>query len=136
MTIPEASQLVMQAGTMGRNGEIFVLDMGKPVKILDLAKDLIRLSGKTESDIPIVFSGTRPGEKLFEELGFDEERMDHTIHPKIYVGKLHPVELSWIKEHIQKLMPFRDSQDNAAVRAAMHEIVPEMMEPEKEGAIS
>ncbi len=133
MTIPEASQLVMQAATMGHNGEIFVLDMGKPVKIVDLARDMIRLSGKTENDIPIVFSGTRPGEKLFEELGFNAEHMDHTRHPKIYVGKLQKVELDWIRAGIEKLLPYRDSQDNAAVRAAMHEIVPEMMEPEKVG---
>ena len=129
MTIPEASQLVMQAGTMGQNGEIFVLDMGKPVKIVDLARDLIKLSGKTEQDIPIVFSGTRPGEKLFEELGFDAEKMDRTGHPKIYVGKLKPVNLDEITAAIEKLKPFRDSQDNAAVREAMHEIVPEMMKP-------
>ena len=131
MTIPEASQLVMQAATMAHNGEIFVLDMGKPVKIVDLARDLIRLSGHTENDIKIEFTGTRPGEKLFEELGFNEEHMDHTRHPKIYVGKLQPVELSWIKEKIETLKPYRDSQDNAAVRRAMHEIVPEMMEPAK-----
>lgn len=129
MTIPEASQLVMQAATMASNGEIFVLDMGKPVKIVDLARDLIRLSGKTERDIPIVFSGTRPGEKLFEELGFDEERMDHTRHPKIYVGKLTPVALDDIRQAIQTLLPLRDSQDNDAVRQAMKKIVPEMQPP-------
>ena len=111
------------------NGEIFVLDMGKPVKMVDLARDLIRLSGKTERDIPIVFSGPRPGEKLFEELGFNEEHMDRTQHPKIYVGKLQPVDIDAIRAAIEKLKPFRDSQDNAAVRAAMHEIVPEMQTP-------
>ncbi len=130
MTIPEASQLVMQAATMGGNGEIFVLDMGRPVKIVDLARDLIRLSGKTERDIPIVFSGVRPGEKLFEELGFNEEHMDRTGHPKIYVGKLQKVDLATISSAIEQLKAYRDSQDNAAVRAAMHKIVPEMMAPE------
>ncbi len=135
MTIPEASQLVMQAATMGRNGEIFVLDMGKPVKIIELARDLIHLSGKTENDIKIVFSGTRPGEKLFEELGFNEEHMDHTRHPKIYVGKLQKVDPDWINRSIRELAAFKDCQDNAAVREAMHKIVPEMMEPEKEGAV-
>ena len=129
MTIPEAAQLVMQAGTMAKNGEIFVLDMGDPVKIVDLARDLIRLSGKTERDIPIEFTGIRPGEKLFEELGFNEEHMDRTVHPKIYVGKLHPVALDWIREQIKTLEPMRDSQDNAAVRAAMKQIVPEMQVP-------
>ncbi len=131
MTIPEASQLVMQAGTMGNGGEIFVLDMGEPVKIVDLARDLIRLSGKSEKEISIVFTGTRPGEKLFEELGFDEEKMDHTVHPKIYVGKLKPVDRDGVLQGIEKLKLYRDSQDNAAVRAAMHELVPEMMEPAK-----
>ena len=131
MTIPEASQLVMQAGTMGKGGEIFVLDMGEPVKIVDLARDLIHLSGKSESEIQIVFTGTRPGEKLFEELGFDEEKMDRTGHPKIYVGKLKPVDREFVLTGIEKLKQLRDSQDNAAVRAAMHEIVPEMTEPAK-----
>lgn len=129
MTIPEASQLVMQAGAMGKGGEIFVLDMGEPVRIVDLARDLIRLSGKSEKDVPIVFTGTRPGEKLFEELGFDEECMDRTGHPKIYVGRLRPVERQTILDGIEKLRPYRDSQDNAAVRAVMAQIVPEMMPP-------
>ncbi len=130
MTIPEASQLVMQAGAMGKGGEIFVLNMGEPVRIVDLARDLIRLSGKSEKEVPIVFTGTRPGEKLFEELGFDEECMDRTGHPKIYVGKLRPVERDRILEGIEKLRPLRDSQDNAAVRRVMSELVPEMMTPE------
>ena len=129
MTIPEASQLVMQAGAMGKGGEIFVLDMGEPVRIVDLARDLIRLSGKSEKEIPIVFTGTRPGEKLFEELGFDEECMDRTGHPMIYVGKLRPVERDVVLAGIEKLRPYRDSQDNAAVRAVMAELVPEMMAP-------
>ncbi len=131
MTIPEAAQLVMQAGTMAHSGEIFVLDMGEPVKIVDLARDLIRLSGKTERDISIQFTGIRPGEKLFEELGFNEEHMDRTVHPKIYVGKLQPVDLNWIREQIETLKPLRDSQDNAGVRAAMKKLVPEMQEPAK-----
>ena len=130
MTIPEASQLVMQAAAMAENGEIFVLDMGKPVKIVDLARDLIRLSGKTERDIPICFSGVRPGEKLFEEIGFDEERMDRTRHPKIYAGKIHHVDLDGLESDIAELSKLRDSQDNARIRAAMRKIVPEMIEPE------
>ena len=134
MTIPEASQLVMQAAAMAQNGEIFVLDMGKPVKIVDLARDLIRLSGKTERDIPIVFSGVRPGEKLFEEIGFNEECMDRTRHPKIYVGKIHHVDLEQLKSDIADLSKLRDSQDNARVREAMHKIVPEMLAPEPIGS--
>ena len=89
MTIPEAAQLVLQAGAMGEGGEIFVLDMGEPVKIVDLARDLIRLSGlRPDEDIEIEFTGVRPGEKLFEELGTSEENVDKTNHPKIFVGRI------------------------------------------------
>jgi FlaA1/EpsC-like NDP-sugar epimerase len=92
MTIPEASQLVIQAGAMGRGGEIFVLDMGKPVRILDLARDLIRLSGlEPEVDIPIVQTGIRGGEKLFEELLTAEEGTTATVHQRIYVARTESV---------------------------------------------
>ena len=88
MTIPEASQLILQAGTMGAGGEIFILDMGEPVKIVDLATDLIALSGLDDSaSVRIEFTGMRPGEKLFEELSCDAEHADKTRHPKIFVGK-------------------------------------------------
>ena len=88
MTIPEAVQLVIQAGAMANGGEIFILDMGEPVRILDLAKDLIRLSGfEPEVDIPIVITGLRSGEKLFEELLLDEEGISATKHDKIFIGK-------------------------------------------------
>jgi FlaA1/EpsC-like NDP-sugar epimerase len=104
MTIPEASQLVLQAGLMGRAGEIFVLDMGEPVRIVELARMLIRLSGKTEQDVPITFTGLRPGEKLFEELLADDETTVPTPHPKLRVAKsagpLPQPELieKWIQE--------------------------------------
>jgi FlaA1/EpsC-like NDP-sugar epimerase len=89
MTIPEASQLVLQAGALGKGGEIFVLDMGKPVKILDLAEDMIRLSGlEPYEDIDIVFTGIRTGEKLFEELEITGENLLKTTHPKIFIGKI------------------------------------------------
>jgi FlaA1/EpsC-like NDP-sugar epimerase len=90
MTIPEASQLVLQAGAMGEGGEIFILDMGEPVRILDMAKDMITLFGlKPFQDIDIVFSGIRPGEKLFEELETEGEDLKRTKHPKIYVGTIN-----------------------------------------------
>lgn len=91
MTIPEASRLVIQAGTLARGGEVFVLDMGEPVKIVDLAKNLIRLSGYNENDIKIQYSGIRPGEKLFEELLNESERQSDHIFPKIYIGKATPI---------------------------------------------
>jgi FlaA1/EpsC-like NDP-sugar epimerase len=89
MTIPEAAQLVLQAGAMGQGGEIFVLDMDKPVKILDLAVGMITLCGfRPFDDIPIVFTGLRPGEKLFEELELSGEEFAKTRHPKIFIGRL------------------------------------------------
>ncbi|ARQ06536.1 UDP-N-acetyl-alpha-D-glucosamine C6 dehydratase [Macrococcoides canis] len=87
MTIPEASRLVIQAGTLANGGEVFVLDMGEPVKIVDLAKNMIKLSGFSEKDIQIEFSGMRPGEKLFEELLNHDEIHPDQIYPKIYIGK-------------------------------------------------
>jgi len=87
MTIPEAVQLVLQAGAIGQGGEVFVLDMGEPLKIVDLANDLIRLSGLEVGDIEIRFSGTRPGEKLYEELFFNSENAAPTSHPKVLRAK-------------------------------------------------
>ncbi|MEZ4441054.1 MAG: nucleoside-diphosphate sugar epimerase/dehydratase [Polyangiaceae bacterium] len=131
MTIPEASQLVLQAGAMGKGGEIFVLDMGEPVKILDLARDLIRLSGFTEEEIPITFSGTRPGEKLYEEIAVDSEKMDKTRHPKIYIGKIasHPREA--VLRHLAQLQLAGESHDRRKVRAALSDMIPEMRQPDE-----
>ena len=102
MTIPEASKLVLQAGALADGGEIFVLDMGEPVKILDLARNLIRLSGLSEEDIGIEFTGMRPGEKLYEELLNDFEVRDKQIYPKIYIGKSVEVNLDEVIEMVDE----------------------------------
>jgi len=109
MSIPEAAQLVMQAGYMGKGGEIFVLDMGEPVKIVDLAKDLIRLSGFNEGDIKIEFTGLRPGEKLYEELLADDESTLQTPHSKLRIAQARSVGesdfnalLDWLANDIAK----------------------------------
>ncbi|MGQ7884892.1 polysaccharide biosynthesis protein [Paenibacillus sp. WC2504] len=100
MTIPEASRLVIQAGALARGGEIFVLDMGEPVKIVDLAKNLIKLSGNSLEDIGIEFTGMRPGEKLFEELLNSDEINERQVYPKIYIGKTSELYMEEIKEMI------------------------------------
>lgn len=96
MTIPEASRLVIQAGTLAKGGEIFVLDMGEPVKIVDLARNLIKLSGYTEEEIPIEYSGIRPGEKMYEELLGEDEILPGEVYEKIYVGRTTEVDFTLI----------------------------------------
>jgi FlaA1/EpsC-like NDP-sugar epimerase len=104
MTIPEASQLVLQAASMGQGGEIFILDMGEPVKIVDLARDLITLSGlRPDDDIAIEFIGLRPGEKLFEELSTDAENADKTRHPKIFVGRVKGAAMGQLMDGLTEL---------------------------------
>jgi FlaA1/EpsC-like NDP-sugar epimerase len=98
MTIPEASRLVLQAGSLAMGGEIFVLDMGDPVKIVDLAKNLIKLSGNSIEDIGIEYTGMRPGEKLFEELLKENEVQEQQVHPKIYIGKKSELYIREIEE--------------------------------------
>lgn len=124
MSIPEAAQLVMQAGAMGEGGEIFVLDMGEPVKIVDLAKDLIRLSGLSNDDIAIEFTGLRPGEKLYEELLADDENTLPTRHPKLRVARARSVDAKeW-----QALLEWIASEDlytDEAVRERLRLWVPE-----------
>lgn len=102
MTIPEASRLVIQAGALAKGGEIFVLDMGEPVKIVNLAKNLIRLSGYTEEEIGIEFTGVRPGEKLFEELLSKNEVHEEQIYPNIYVGKSLEIDFRIIEQLIEE----------------------------------
>lgn len=124
MTIPEAVSLVLQAGAYAKGGEIFVLDMGEPVKILDLAKNLIRLSGyKVDEDIKIEFTGLRPGEKLYEELLMDEEGLQDTDNKMIHIGK--PIELDEMK-FFSQLEELKDATKNECsdVRSLIKEIVP------------
>lgn len=100
MTIPEASRLVIQAGALANGGEIFVLDMGDPIKIIDLAKNLIKLSGYSLDDIEIKYTGIRPGEKLYEELLQENEVHNNQVYPKIYVGKPTNIYINEIDEII------------------------------------
>lgn len=126
MTIPEAAQLVLQAGTMGRGSEIFVLDMGEPVKIVDLAHNMITLSGlRPGEDIEIVFTGTRPGEKLFEELLLDGENVSATSHAKIGIWKSRSENWEALKPKIDRLIAVADSAEGDEIRALLKQIVPE-----------
>lgn len=103
MTIPEASRLVIQSGALAKGGEIFILDMSEPVKIVDLAKNMIRLSGYTEDEIEIVESGIRPGEKLYEELLLDKERNDEEVYEKIFVGNIHGFPIDEVMNFVEDL---------------------------------
>lgn len=126
MTIPEACQLVLEAGTMGEGGEIFIFDMGKSVKIVDLAKKMIRLSGLEEGrDIQIKFSGLRPGEKLYEELLASEENTLKTHHPQIMIAKVRSYEFESVNKCIKDLVALHESQDTMAIVKQMKSIVPE-----------
>jgi len=132
MTIPEACQLVLQAGVIGDGGEIFVLDMGEPVRILDLARDLIRLSGlRPDEDIEVVFTGARPGEKLVEELSFDHENVSRTTHPKIFEGRIRAYRRQEVRRWLDgELSAFRlDGLPPEEVRARVRGAVPEFSQP-------
>lgn len=125
MTIPEAAQLVLQAGLMGRSGQIFVLDMGEPMKIVELARMLIRLSGKTEHEVPITYTGLRPGEKLYEELLADDETTEPTPHPKLRVAKTsgqQVIDIDGVVAWIDQVGP---APAAAVLRAWLLEQVPE-----------
>jgi FlaA1/EpsC-like NDP-sugar epimerase len=124
MTIPEAAQLVMQAGLMGRSGQIFVLDMGEPVKIVELARMLIRLSAKTEQEIPITYTGLRPGEKLYEELLADDETSEPTPHPKLRVAKTAS-ELPQVEAVMRWICDAGAAPSSDAVRQWLRGQVPE-----------
>lgn len=121
MTIPEAAQLVLKSGAMAHNGELFVLDMGKPVRIIDLARNMIRLSGR--KDIEIIETGLRPGEKLQEELLVKTGKPDKTDNNLIFIERDRPCSPEEIGEKLKILHAAADTGDNDAVRRALHEAV-------------
>jgi FlaA1/EpsC-like NDP-sugar epimerase len=125
MTIPEACQLVLQAASMGRGGELFVLDMGEPVRILDLAHDLIRLSGLDVKDVDIEFVGLRPGEKLTEELSFGDEGLRPTDHPRIFVGQSEPRDWAALGRALDELGETAARGNVAETLTRLRHVVPE-----------
>ncbi|MDB8986956.1 polysaccharide biosynthesis protein, partial [Parabacteroides merdae] len=132
MTIPEAVQLVIQAGAMAKGGEIFVLDMGDPVKIVDLAYNLIRLSGfEPNVDIKIKFTGLRPGEKLYEELLMSEEGLTNTDHKKIFIGKPIDFDSERCKMHLEVLKSIVDKEEVDLIDNVMRELVTTYIRPEE-----
>ena len=125
MTIPEASSLVVQAGAMGGRGQVYVLDMGEPVKIYDLAKQMIRLSGRNEDDIPIIFTGARPGEKVHEVLWNEGEAVGPTSHPKIMRAARPQIDAAWLEEALAELERLVDEGDAVGVVAKLQGMVSE-----------
>ena len=126
MTIPEAVGLVLQAGALGNGGEIFVLDMGEPVRIVDLANQMIELSGyRPGEDIEIQFSGLRPGEKLFEELSHHKERLTETGHPKIFRFVCQPPDLSRVESFLSDLQLQLNNAESSEIKRSIQQFVPE-----------
>jgi FlaA1/EpsC-like NDP-sugar epimerase len=132
MTIPEACQLILQAGSMGEGGEIFILEMGVPIKIADMAKDLIRLSGfEPNVDIDIKYVGLRPGEKLMEELITDGEGIVKTSHEKIMVLRGQVCEIEKLNHDIEEIMGLVAKEDGEGIKRKLREILPEYAPQEK-----
>jgi FlaA1/EpsC-like NDP-sugar epimerase len=126
MTIPEACQLVIEAGVMGQGGEIFVFDMGEPIKIADLAKKIIKLAGKEpEVDIQIVFTGLRPGEKLYEELLNHAENTMPTYHHKILIARVREYDFESVTEQINELIASARKHYTLETVGQMKQLVPE-----------
>ena len=135
MTIPEASQLVLESGAMARRGELFALDMGKPVKILELAESMIRLSGfEPYTDIDIIETGLRPGEKLYEELLIKTEELDRTENDMIFIERDKPLSVAEIDAKLKILEEAMNSNDDAAAKAALKKVVPTFHSPENVNA--
>lgn len=126
MTIPEAAHLVLEACTIGKGGEVFVLDMGEPVLILELAERLIALSGmKCRHDIDIVFTGMRPGEKLVEETAHSDEHLAKTIHPKIFIGEITPYPHDFVQKALEHLAPLAHAGDEKGLMWLLNDVLPE-----------
>jgi FlaA1/EpsC-like NDP-sugar epimerase len=135
MTIPEAVSLVVQAGAIGGRGQVFVLDMGEPVRIVDLAQNMIRLSGKeprlpddpstSPRDVKIAFTGSRPGEKIHEELWSSDESLGETAHPKIRRLSRPPVDPNWLEEQLVELERLADDGDTLEVVGKLRKVVSE-----------
>jgi FlaA1/EpsC-like NDP-sugar epimerase len=117
--------LILQAGSFGNGGEIFVLDMGEPVKIDDLAKDYIKLSGLIEGeDINIVYTGLRPGEKMYEELLMAEEGLSNTVHEKIFIGKPIVINDEMLFQELDKLREIAEKEDMNELKMTLNRLVP------------
>jgi FlaA1/EpsC-like NDP-sugar epimerase len=135
MTIPEASSLVVQAGAMGGRGQVYVLDMGEPVKILDLAKQMIRLSGRNEDDIPIVFTGAKAGEKIHEVLWNEGETVGPTSHPKIMRAARPQIDAAWLEESLAELERLVEDGDTLGVVAKLGSMVKEPVRTGREAVL-
>lgn len=138
MSIPEACILILQAAAMGQGGEVFLLDMGDPVRIMDMAREMIRLNGlEPDVDIPIVISGVRPGEKLYEELLTDTENGEPTSHPKIFVGKEGFNASGHVLEKVKLFEDFIRNKQWAWIRNLLMELVPSFQQSSQEtGALN
>src|SRR5690625_2619044 len=137
MSIPEAAQLVLQAASMGAGGEIFVLDMGEPIQILTLAKNMIRLAGYTEDQIEITFTGLRPGEKMYEELLADAEQTVQTPHPKLRIARARPADAALIREAeywLDEQLTYSDEQVRALLKQWVTEYAPSVLPLDDERA--
>lgn len=132
MTIPEAASLILQAGSMGQGGEIFVLDMGEPVLIRHLAEQMITLSGlRVDKDIKIIYTGLRPGEKLFEEVLHESEGLQPTSHDKLLLARSRKVDWTWLTDELDKLQQAATSRDVDVLKGHLRNIVPEYKEEQE-----